>query len=130
MSCYLLILMDNYNMKDKMIKILNQSDIIILSIIALIVIYSCSKDDSSGGDDVVVVKPQPLTLIKQQFNLMILGSQNHRTLTPYLFQAKCKFEGLSTSGEFELSKDNLIYSKFNLKLMRVRHYMLDLALQH
>ena len=60
-------------MKDKMNKILNQSNIIILSIISLILVYSCSKDDGGGGDDnVVVVKTPTLTLIKHRFNLMIL----------------------------------------------------------
>ena len=41
--------MTNHIMKDKMNKILNQSNIIILSIIALILVYSCSKDDGGAN---------------------------------------------------------------------------------
>ena len=96
-----------------MIKILNQSDIIILSIIALIVIYSCSKDDSSGGDDVVVVKTPTVNVDKTaiQFDdTMITKSSNSNTLSVSSQNVNSEVS-LSTSGEFELSKDNLIYSK-------------------
>ena len=60
-------------MKDKMNKILNQSNIIILSMgLLLILVYSCSKDDGGGGDDVVVVKTPTVSMsIKHLFNLMI-----------------------------------------------------------
>ena len=97
-------------------------------------IYSCSKDDSSGGDDVVVVKTPTVNVDKTaiQFDdTMITKSSNSNTLSVSSQNVNSEVS-LSTSGEFELSKDNLIYSK-SLTLeanVRVRHYMLDLALQH
>ena len=75
-------------MKDKMNKILNQSNIIILSIIALILIYSCSKDDGGGGGDVVVVKTPTINVNKTSIQFddtMITKSSNSST---FLFQVK------------------------------------------
>ena len=71
-------------MKDKMNKILNQSNIIILSIIALILVYSCSKDDGGGGDDVVVVKTPTVNVNKTSIQFddtMITKSSNSSTLS-------------------------------------------------
>ena len=67
-------------MKDKMNKIFNQSNIIILSIISLILVYSCSKDDGGGGDDNVVVVKNPTVNVNKtsiQFDdTMITKSSN------------------------------------------------------
>ena len=67
-------------MKDKMNKILNQSNIIILSIITLLIVYSCSKDDGGGGDDNVVVVKTPTVNVNKtsiQFDdTMITKSSN------------------------------------------------------
>ena len=37
--------------------------------------------------------------------------QNHQTLVPFCFKPKCKLGLILPSGEFELSKDNLVFSK-------------------
>ena len=100
-------------MKDKMNKILNQSNIIILSIIALILVYSCSKDDGGGGDDVVVVKTPTLNVNKTSIQFddtMITKSSNSSTFSVSSQNVNSEVN-LATSGEFELSKDNLVYSK-------------------
>ena len=101
-------------MKDKMNKILNQSNIIILSIIALILVYSCSKDDGGGGDDNVVVVKTPTVNVNKtsiQFDdTMITKSSNSSTISVSSQNVNSEVN-LATSGEFELSKDNLVYSK-------------------
>ena len=100
-------------MKDKMNKILNQSNIIILSIIALILVYSCSKDDGGGGDDVIVVKTPTVNVNKTSIQFddtMITKSSNSSTLSVSSQNINSEVN-LATSGEFELSKDNLVYSK-------------------
>ena len=101
-------------MKDKMNKIFNQSNIIILSIISLILVYSCSKDDGGGGDDNVVVVKTPTVNVNKtsiQFDdTMITKSSNSSTFSVSSQNVNSEVN-LATSGEFELSKDNLVYSK-------------------
>ena len=100
-------------MKDNMNKILNQSNIIILSIIALILVYSCSKDDGGGGDDVVVVKTPTLNVNKTsiQFDDTMITKSSNSSAFSVSSQNVNSEVNLATSGEFELSKDNLVYSK-------------------
>ena len=89
--------------------------IIGINLIGILLIFanSCSKDEGGGSDDVVVVKTPTVNVNKTSIQFddtMITKSSNSSTLSVSSQNINSEVS-IATSGEFELSKDNLVYSK-------------------